>query len=100
MSDLCRYCGLPGSDTVTHSYWTATKFPCHSACKKSGEKQEAYECQLIDADCNDCGYFRQTHNHGKGVRSGICTKVSPPSPTMAYSNKATGHGCFVHRRDM
>ena len=33
------------------------RFPVHKACKQQAMKDEAYECQVIDADCNDCRHF-------------------------------------------
>lgn len=99
MSDICRYCSLPvdATDAVTtHSYWQGLPFVCHKACKEAGVKQEAFDCQTIDADCNDCRHFRRGQLVGKEVWDGLCQKYD--CETRAYPKKWTGHECFEHRR--
>ena len=64
-------------------------------------KEEITECQRIDADCNDCGYFKRGKVITKGSASvieGTCLKTN--EPTKAYPNFCSGHDCFVHRKDM
>ena len=98
-SDLCRYCGKPVAEydrIVTHSYWQAFQFVCHKACKSPGEKLEAFDCQSLDADCNDCRHFRRGVQLGKWVSVGHCLKFN--RPTKAYPNFCTGWSCFEHRR--
>lgn len=55
----CRYCGQEGADVKTVSYWSSIPDFCHSYCKLPGERQEALECQLIDADCNNCKHYQR-----------------------------------------
>lgn len=114
----CRYCGkeIEGASATTFAYWSATPFPCHPACKESGEKQEALDCQIIDADCNDCRHYKRGKLAGSIVSNvtrpdgtvveighkpnifigGTCLKFN--KPTVAQPNKWTGHECFEHRR--
>jgi hypothetical protein len=114
--DKCRYCDelvLESELTTTHSYWGGSPFPCHKSCKVAGEKQEAYDCQVIDADCNDCKHFKRgevikrllscmedgkpgTRLVNMGIINGHCLKFD--RPTQAQPNKWTGLGCFEHRR--
>ena len=118
-SPNCRYCGEMVSEAdyaVTHSYWRAIMDVSHKACEAKGRADEAYECQLIDADCNDCKHFRRgsralyrgdkaNTEDGEYVRihvqkdafHGHCCKLN--KPTTAFVNFASGHPCFEHRRD-
>lgn len=114
----CRYCDKPidGNGVVTHSYWGGLPFQCHKECKQAGERAEAFECQLIDADCNDCKHYQRgqlarrlisnLHKpNGKVVEvahqpniivGGRCLKFS--KPTVAQPKKWSGLECFEHRR--
>lgn len=116
MSETCRYCGkeiAPADLATTNSYWQGLPFPCHRACKDAGMRQEAFDCQCIDADCNDCRHFKRGMlvqrwlsciEDGKaskklvnmGIFTGHCLKFD--QPTEAYPNKWTGRPCFEHRR--
>jgi len=115
---ICRYCGktlLLEDAVVSLTYWNQIKFFVHPECKLAGEKQEAFDCQCIDADCNDCKHFKrgklapqtisQLHKfngdlvpviHQPNVFNGHCLKLN--KPTSANPNKWTGHSCFEHRR--
>lgn len=79
-------------------YWAWGEYPCHKSCKEEGYKQEAYLCQCIDADCNDCKFFQR----GEYVKPpykcfrGYCSKLN--KPTVAFAVTATNHECFVHRK--
>jgi len=118
----CRYCNklIPeGCEVATYAYWdtrpveTRQKFWCHPECKDVGIKQEAFDCQQIDADCNDCGHFKRGEVEkrwlscmadGKpsvrlvnmGFIHGHCLKFD--RATIAQPNKWTGMECFEHRR--
>jgi hypothetical protein len=111
----CRYCDHPilSDISTTFAYWGGFSFPCHKQCKQEGIKHEAYECQLIDADCNDCRHFQRgqvekrwlscIENERPSLRlvnmgyiHGHCLKFS--RPTIAQPNKWTGMNCFEHRR--
>lgn len=121
MSDSCRYCGLPVSEsksTVTNSYWGGSPFVCHKRCKDAGVKQEAFDCQVIDADCNDCKHYQRgklapksvSHLKTKDGRiveltyqvnlfvGGRCLKFN--RPTLASPNKWSGLECFEHRKSL
>jgi hypothetical protein len=115
----CRYCTQPLADSeavTTHSYWQSLPDVCHKACKEAGAKQEALECQTIDADCNDCRHYRRGKLAPKTISltktpdgrivevsyqpniflGGHCLKFN--KPTLAHPNKWTGLECFEHRR--
>lgn len=99
---FCRYCGeqvyLDEDYSTTSGYWSSQVFPCHGACKANGIKEEAYVCQLIDADCNDCKFFVR----GEYIKppykyfNGVCSKYN--RQTKAFPVTYTGHQCFEHRR--
>ena len=112
----CRYCGkaIENDTDTTVSYWGVTKFPCHKACKVEGEKTEAYDCQVIDADCNDCFFFQRGQaifrwlscmDKGKPskryasmeITEGHCLKFHRRA--IASPKFASGFECFVHRKD-
>lgn len=115
--DNCRYCGQPieAADlSTTYSYWGGFQFACHRKCKDAGIKSEAYDCQVIDADCNDCKHFKrgsivphkpevqaaidsgQCPNFSTEIWNGHCLKFD--RPTRAFPKKWSGLGCFEHRR--
>ncbi|MDO8610706.1 MAG: hypothetical protein Q7R95_09240, partial [bacterium] len=120
MNKICRYCDteivLPDQETITFSYWGSEKFYCHKSCKVEGIKQEAIDCQTIDADCNDCYFYQRgkladevvswiKKPDGSKVKiihqpnffvNGWCLKFD--KSTIASPNKWTGHECFKHRR--
>ncbi len=57
------------------------------------------EMQIIDADCNDCRYFKR----GVMAKIGGLTKFDGhclfhDRPTVAWPMQFSGHSCFVHRR--
>ncbi len=116
MDELCRYCEKLVNQSerdVTHSYWKGLPFVCHKACKDAGRKQEAFDCQCIDADCNDCKFFQRgavvkkllsAIQDGKPTQKlvnceivkGHCLKLN--KPTLASPNQWSGLECFEHRR--
>lgn len=59
----CKHCGKEiTSDEFDYnaSYWTPNTWrPYHKSCKKDAVTQEAIACQTIDANCNDCKYFKR-----------------------------------------
>jgi len=92
INNHCRYCKDKSLDniTITKGYWYKIWSICHKSCKQIGEKEEAYECQKIDSDCNDCYYFERI----KGI-DGICKKFN--KSVKASPNFCTSHKCFKHR---
>ena len=94
--EFCRYCQNTCPDfynrKVTKSYWNSVWSISHIPCRENGEKEEAYECQKIDSDCNDCFYFKRI----KGS-SGTCQKFN--KEVTARPNFASGFDCFKHRKD-
>lgn len=121
----CRHCKQPIAKDdfdVVGGYWSNTVFACHSYCKKEQMEYEAYECQLIDADCNDCAFFKRgeiiepiTQKHkdiilGVFLNSPTVHKIGNPIKfhgfcekhnigTYAYPKTARGYTCFKHRKD-
>ena len=102
---LCRFCHKEievDVDSVATYYWPNSKNPCHKECKEVGVKQEAYSCQTLDADCNDCGHFERGKMANKGLNHkiwhGLCNKLD--KDVKAYPNTWSGHECFTHRKDM
>lgn len=113
---ICRYCSKPieaGREVKTLAYWNQTPDICHVECKQPGEKQEALDCQTIDADCNDCIFFQRGEVVKKllsaivdgkptmvltnmGCVTGYCSLFD--GATMAYPHQWTGRQCFHHRR--
>lgn len=119
VTHTCRYCGNQVDElqaTTTHSYWEGLPFVCHKSCKDAGMKQEAFDCQIIDADCNDCRHYKRgrlspktvstwINEHGKLATvihtpdvfiGGQCLKFN--RPVMAQPKKWSGLECFEHRR--
>lgn len=102
-SDKCRFCkGQLNKNNITKvsSYWYIVTFPCHKECKVVGSSQEAYDCQLIDADCNWCKYFQRD---GRGMEGGVgrghCSNyIFDSTETICQSNSYAGNFCFEHRR--
>ena len=108
--NFCRFCGKElGKDKIpVRAYWyrnyRLTKeeqdnrlFYSHKNCLENGKNEEAYLCQCIDADCNDCKYFTGTGFIGKEIRIGHCDKLH--KEVKAYPNFCSGHECFIHRLD-
>ena len=105
----CVACGEPNVDDVHYTYWNACWKPIHKKCKQEYAKEEAYECQSIDANCNDCKFFKPKEKHkgiGSSWRTGECLKDNSylnlfPDKYIAYAqpNFAQCNNCFRHRRD-
>lgn len=96
---ICRYCDgliLEEDLAFTTGYWKPIMDCCHKDCQKEGRATEAYECQTIDADCNDCRHFERQGKVSKDIFEGECTQFN--KPVRAYPNFATGMECFEHRR--
>jgi len=95
----CCYCNKSTYKPVkVFSYWNANPMNSCPDCVIIGKKQEAYECQLIDANCNDCKHFdRDRHNKGGNTWRGHCKKFHVE--VKACPNYASGYDCFEHRSD-
>lgn len=99
---LCYICDQPISEDAhafLHSYWTPMRWLCHAACKDQ-YKSDVITCQEIDADCNDCAFFKREKlietPLAKSAWLGTCTKFN--KPTHAFPSMSTGRICFEHRR--
>jgi hypothetical protein len=114
----CRYCHKPiedGKQVKTLAYWNKTPDFCHVECRLQGEREEAIECQTIDADCNDCAYYQRGKIADKVINKiktpkgeikevifnpqiyvgGHCIKLN--KTVEASPNKWSGLPCFEHR---
>lgn len=96
----CRYCHEDIEEEqvgFTNTYWQGLLDLSHSECKKEGEREEAYECQSIDADCNDCRHFkREDRQEGRCMKTlwrRIIRKKVKAQPQFCSSLE-----CFDHRR--
>jgi hypothetical protein len=112
ISQTCRGCGEEvhaNNFSIWHTYWQALWAPCHEGCRDVGMKEESYECQCIDADCNDCRHFQRgvTVPHDAetnknaflpliGGVKGNCLKRS--ENVVANPKRASCNECFEHRR--
>lgn len=100
ISNVCGWCDNKITDATFDyfgGYWQPNLWrPVHKWCKSEYKNFEAIECQTIDADCNDCKYFIRGKEAAKGVWHGECSKFN--KPTIANSVFASGHTCFVHRK--
>ena len=96
-STTCRYCNTEVSRNdadVAYSYWlimgtTSAWFICHIMCKTAGYAAEAYECQCLDANCNDCFFLDREQLSCKNT--GEPTRPVPNMPGLMP--------CFKHRKD-
>jgi len=109
---VCRHCQKPikEEDFAVHSgYWFPhTWYPCHKGCLSELAGTEAYDCQVIDADCNDCKHFergKQVNASGTlsrtlfpaiGTKPGYCSKRS--CNVEATPNHCSNFPCFEHRK--
>jgi len=116
---VCRYCdGKVEHPVETFTYWNHNKFFCHAECKVAGERQEATDCQTIDANCNDCKHYDRKGAHlppktvswifDKNMKKvsvthqtdvfygGKCLKFN--KIVEASPNEWKGLKCFEHRR--
>lgn len=88
-------------------YWSAT--PSLGMTNQQRQEWDAFdakltpddvrEMQIIDADCNDCRYFKRgamVKVPGLTMFDGHCLKFD--KETSAYPMQYTGHECFVHRK--
>lgn len=95
----CRYCNVAldqGSFAIGFTYWRAMWEPYHAQCKERGMAENAFECQRIDADCNDCKHFKRGERIGATSFNGHCLKKNISA--KAFVNFASGHDCFEHRK--
>lgn len=101
ISDSCSY----SKDKLTEdtfdyyaSYWTPNIWkPVSKEYKSVAKKEEAYMCQCIDADCNDCFFFERGKEAAKGSNYGFCKKKE--ITTISNVNFCSNRDCFEHRND-
>lgn len=102
IDNKCRYCKQlidNESKELTYSYWSncfkqgPIWYICHKNCQKDGYKDEVYECQKIDANCNDCTFFER-----KKICIGWCMKYQ--KEVISSNDLFQGNDCFIHRKDL
>lgn len=95
LSAVCRKCDLPIKSedfAIWTTYWGSRWAACHKQCREEGMRSEAYECQCLDAACNDCKNFSRVEQG-----TGTCLKFNKTVSTT--SNWFEGRDCFEHRRN-
>jgi hypothetical protein len=94
-SEICRHSGIKLTKEnidIVQGYWTPyTWFPVHKDFKKACYEQEAFVCQNIDMNCNDCIYLNR--NETLCILS-LDKKVSFIPNTCMPENM----NCFKHRK--
>ncbi|QOR55478.1 MAG: hypothetical protein ULS35scaffold63_35 [Phage 33_17] len=104
LRDKCRYCHKPlttDNISLTYSYWSVNQgtgpiwYACHLQCQAEGYRQEAYDCQNIDQNCNDCLYYTRKKNH-KYYSEGYCEKFQ--KNTHGNNDFAQLNSCFITRK--
>lgn len=121
MKEVCYYCKkeITGESIPARFYWTKNKTGekrSHPECLREGFALQCYECQCIDADCNDCKFFVRGERKGDGIFTGACTSPNGAQEAQrknayetqddrlarkvwAFTAFASGRPCFVHRKD-
>lgn len=129
----CRYCKEPileGQPTTSVTpYWHGPfRDISHKDCFQKGYAEEAFDCQVIDADCNDCKFFTAYPKEdpkyiGPRVKLPVISDFENPAEydlaildfrirsrvrsgrcgkfdkdVVAKPNQCTGMSCFVHRK--
>lgn len=114
IKNTCCHCGKKLKEVfIITSYWTPMWKPCCSEkCANEGYKKEEFECQKIDANCNECKFFKrecfdentkpQTHNLFQPIGCYVGTCLNKKSKYFnkkigANRNLYQGMECFVHR---
>lgn len=95
-SNLCCIIG----DTLTKdnidikiSYWTPFIWkPILKSLKIESMKKEAYMCQLIDSNCNDCFYLDRGNKK--------CLKFDKNIQIYPGISQVENKDCFKHRKDI
>lgn len=116
IDNKCRRCDKLLDEqhfVIGHTYWKHLYQPfCSEKCREKTEAEDAYSCQCIDADCNDCKHFKREGTFDKdlmqdkkktknlfpriGGFKGTCLKYNVPA--KAFPMTATGWACFEHRK--
>lgn len=117
IKDTCCYCDKNLKEIfIVTSYWTPMWKPCCSEkCANEGYKKEEYECQCIDANCNECKFFKR-EGYSENLRPQIhgiiqhigCYIGTCLNKKSKYFNKKVGANrnlyqgmkCFVNRNQI
>lgn len=69
-------------------------------------KESIYELQLIDCNCNDCGYLVRDLSRppAKGkpnpINYGVCKKFEKEVSFIPATCQPDTQHCFIHRKDL
>jgi hypothetical protein len=89
----CRFCNelaLKEDAVISVGYWYPNAYHIsHKDCIKEGERKMQYECQKIDADCNDCANYVRVDK--------FCVRYS--KKVKAVAGFPSLYDCFSHRLD-
>jgi len=113
---VCSFCKKEIAEEdfdIAFGYWRPFWRSVHKNCKQEQENNEQYECQKIDANCNDCKYFKRDIPSEKVdiPKGNECRSVLPPlkgykgfcgkNKGIVYASPkiATSNNCFVHRKE-
>jgi len=76
---------------VAISYWTPFVWkPIRNDLRQQYMRDEALDCQLIDASCNDCAYLDRANK--------MCLKKGVSVTVNANMCHPQNNDCFVHRK--
>lgn len=82
------------------TYWNPNLWrPIRKDLAKEYRKQESYECQKIDSNCNDCGYLERI-GFGKGNNVQINRCLKKDIEVFPHPNTSANNDCFIHRKDL
>lgn len=114
ISDNCRHCKEKVTEDefdIHVGYWTPIWYPVHKNCAKACRAEEAYECQKIDAGCNDCKFFQRNTVQSETKADTAVNQFFPRINTIPgyctrnnFQVEATpvsyqGMPCFEHRKN-
>lgn len=78
---------------VKVGYWTPFLWkPVHKDYRQLAQKQEAYNCQIIDASCSDCYYLQRDTSWCKKMDKKVSVE-----PNLCHPQNQE---CFTHRKDI
>lgn len=79
-------------------YWTPMLWkPCRKDLVREYQRREAYDCQLIDTNCNDCKHLVRGGG-GSGVFVGRCALKDVAITFMPNACMSENSECFEHIR--
>ncbi len=108
ISNKCGLCGkeIKENDEIyfTSGYWSKVYAIRHLKCKHK-EKENVYEMQKTDCNCNDCKYYERKEvvkqYMGASYNRGWCNKLNKKTTgSTGNCNCVENDKCFKHRKDI